>query len=725
MYAQVTRLQCWKSEHTDQTCEDALGLNLSHGLLTVADGVGTTLFSNIWARHLVEHFLDTPLLSDDPFEVEWWLRTAQQHFQQTLPALEGMPWNVLQKVQNEGSFSTLATVRIAASSTNPLLAQAKLLVFGDSCIFLRKAGSGTILSFPLDQAAAFDQPPICLPSKLSAFNRHFQRAAALALEVAPGDILLLATDAVARWIVSAGNAGYADQCAAFMAIVAQTPASWPIFIAGCRASEAMVDDDCTAVVLHLGAEAEAGWTELGSTVVHRAEVRAWRKHAFLQAVQNQNKELAALFFGDGADLEMEGIVFPEEQRQQARAVADALREVLSVLRREVNGPLALQKVTPIWLKHASLLLDEPCAASVCKTLARLGVMLHDGFSSGAARQDLRVFVKSQEQLELERRLRQALSLDRDEAIAEMYYVIHNTVYETQITCSLPEQQRIQRALQNVEIQQRLRRALASQRLDQMAIAADLVARDLSLLTVEEQQIMLLACRFVDAWRAQDDDALLDAVAAVADSPYQNTLSFSDQEKAAIEYALQQREARREQENQQWFQEKLLPVQEPPPSTGKIPPVSEWWFRKVSHVKRAYLLHWVYQRASLEESEQMALDDLVNAPLIQEGISLANRTGATVPLLPEMLLPDIFQAFIQDPLTNYSELRQQQELTDGQIKDILLMFLNRQLFEEYLLWEQSTKLEDWLQVVHGCDGQEFQLRVELTSPWVKTLRWWKG
>jgi len=52
MFAQVTRLQYWKSEHDEQTCEDAYGESVTDGLFAVADGAGTTLFSNIWAKIL-------------------------------------------------------------------------------------------------------------------------------------------------------------------------------------------------------------------------------------------------------------------------------------------------------------------------------------------------------------------------------------------------------------------------------------------------------------------------------------------------------------------------------------------------------------------------------------------------------------------------------------------------------------------------------------------------
>ena len=162
-----------------------------------------------------------------------------------------------------------------------------------------------------------------------------------------------------------------------------------------------------------------------------------------------------------------------------------------------------------------------------------------------------------------------------------------------------------------------------------------------------------------------------------------------------------------------------------PASSGVPAISEYWFRKVCVIKRAYLLHWVYQKVSDSELEQITLDDLVNAPLVHNGILQANRSGSSVPLLPEVLLPDIFQAFKSNPMINYGNLVQEHGLSDGQIKEILLIFLNRQLFEDYLLWEQSLGLEDWLQITHGCGPEEFRYRIEQACPWVISLRWWKG
>ena len=77
---------------------------------------------------------------------------------------------------------------------------------------------------------------------------------------------------------------------------------------------------------------------LGVTTEHSKAIREIRKKEFSSAIETGNKELVAITYGDGEDLTLEGVTTPQEQIQYARKVADALREVLEVLRQEINGP---------------------------------------------------------------------------------------------------------------------------------------------------------------------------------------------------------------------------------------------------------------------------------------------------------------------------------------------------------------------------------------------------
>jgi len=373
MLAQVTTLRYWKSEHSEETCEDASGENTGAGLFAVADGVGTTLFSDAWANFLVRHFLHIPLLSNDPFEVEWWIRLAQEQFKHEFPINDNMTWNAQQKIQSQGSYTTLATLRFSASDV--MHTDANVLVFGDSCVFVSNPAVEHIFSFPLRQAEEFERAPICIPSKPGAFNRYFHQCHIASLELAPDDVVVIATDAVAKWIVSAGGGRYSDKKRALQEVIQQSTASWSSFIQECRAKKEMVDDDSTALIIALYPNTASQGIALGTTTSHSQQVRESRKQEFMQFLKEQHKERAAICFGDGRDLLEEGIVVSRDDMLLARKVADAQREILAILRQEVNNPNVVAIMTPVWQKHVHLLYQEPCAENIRNTLAHLGVPL--------------------------------------------------------------------------------------------------------------------------------------------------------------------------------------------------------------------------------------------------------------------------------------------------------------------------------------------------------------
>ncbi len=371
MLAQVTTLRYWKSEHSEETCEDASGENTEAGLFAVADGVGTTLFSDAWANFLVRHYLHIPLLSNDPFEVEWWIRLAQEQFKHEFPINDNMAWNAQQKIQSQGSYTTLATLRFSASDVTHT--DANVLVFGDSCVLVSNLAVEHIFSFPLRQAEEFERAPICIPSKPGAFNRYFHQCHVTSITLAPPDVVVIATDAVAKWIVSAGGGRYSDKRKAFQEVVQQTTASWPNFIQECRANKEMVDDDSTALIVALFPDTASQGITLGTTTSHSQPVRESRKQEFMRFLKEQNKERAAICFGDGTDLLAEGVQVSSGDMLSARKIADAQREVLAILRQEINNPNVVAIMTPVWQKYAYLLYPEPCAENIRKTLSRLGV----------------------------------------------------------------------------------------------------------------------------------------------------------------------------------------------------------------------------------------------------------------------------------------------------------------------------------------------------------------
>ncbi|QBD80785.1 hypothetical protein EPA93_34390 [Ktedonosporobacter rubrisoli] len=377
MFAQISNFQYWKSEHDAATCEDYSGYNGVRGLFAVSDGAGTTLFSNWWAELLVKQFLAVPLLGSDPFEVEWWLRRAQNAYRlqrEHLAGQDSASWNAYRKIQNEGSQATLTTMRLI--DIDAAAARAELLAIGDSCIFVKKATSPELQAFPLSTEQDFELSPLCLPSRPGMFKRSFHSVQRQQVQLQAGDTVVLATDAVARWIMGSGGGAYTAPEQALQELLAQNSASWPGFIEEQRRTQHMVDDDCTALIVKLYMEPQqiGSYQQLFPTTAHEQDIRQERKRDFEQALAEQNKEMLAIFYGDGNDLKLEEVVYPQSALEEARQVADAFQTVLFALRAALNSPDLISRMRPIWQKYAPLLEAEPCAAQLRQSLLHLGVL---------------------------------------------------------------------------------------------------------------------------------------------------------------------------------------------------------------------------------------------------------------------------------------------------------------------------------------------------------------
>jgi hypothetical protein len=399
MLVQVKQLLYWKTEHGNASnCQDAPSYDPAQGLFAVADGASTSLFPALWARILAQHFVTTPLMSDDPFEVEWWVRIAQNEYKQRVPTIhKSVAWNVKEKMRNQCSDSTLATLRITKADN--ATAQAMLLVFGDSCILRGDTGKETVSSFILQTPSEFNRAPLCIPSDLKHFNRDFHRCQTKAITLNTSDQVIIATDAVARWILGRGE--MPDIWNAFQQVYQCSIDDWYMFVEGKRQCKEMVDDDSTALVLtfceHSALQyptADRGNEEnqislptfshrgkpdgfaLGCVNRHSAEVITQRKAAFEEAAKSDDKRLLAIAYGDGNDLSSVTTTPPLDTIDiaHAREVANALKEVLGTFSAAQNSPSLVQKVKPVWDKYSHLLQDEPCAANLRETLRNNGII---------------------------------------------------------------------------------------------------------------------------------------------------------------------------------------------------------------------------------------------------------------------------------------------------------------------------------------------------------------
>jgi len=360
MFTDVTILTWGKSDHgSPDTNEDAAQAAPGRGLFVLADGAGTTLFAREWARLLAQQYIQTPLLSADPFELQWWLELAQQRFQPGDTA--SLPW-ALQRKAREGSAATFAALGITA--VRKTSARAHLFALGDTCVFVGNTRTHALRSFPLEDAHAFLRAPLCLSSLPRKFDRGAHHCRVLSLELGLHDIVLLATDAVACWLLR-----YADQQArwqAFLGLAGMTEETWHPFLTGCRTRQDMQDDDATIMIVrfHDTPIGEA----LGCTVAREPAVAAHREQALLEAIHAQDKERMAILYGDGRDFQQARRLLSPDKIADARAVAQALNDVRQTYFQTFQREDAALQVARAWSKHEALFGRPENHASVERLL---------------------------------------------------------------------------------------------------------------------------------------------------------------------------------------------------------------------------------------------------------------------------------------------------------------------------------------------------------------------
>jgi hypothetical protein len=368
MQASVAVLRYWKGENDVESCEDSAAFDLGRGLFAIADGVGTASFSDIWAKVLVQHFISVPLLSTDPFEVEWWLGLAQQAFRASAPDPESLDAAFVEKAR-KGSGSTIAALRFdwAGEST----AWAHLLAVGDSCAFVLRSAAEDTWSFPLTSHEEFRQHPVTLPTK--DFDRRFHLVRDQRVKLCNGDVVVLATDAVAEWILGSGSGRRNGRATALRNLIDCSSESWAAFIESLRGQGSIRDDDSTAIVVHLVADRpaleEEGTGCLGSTTGLGQSVISDRQRQLDSAICSGDSIRMAVLVGDRST---SGVRAPGvDVVAAARAVADAFVDVLAATRTNLENPPA---IAPVWARHAPVLRDEPGTVNLIKSLTELGVI---------------------------------------------------------------------------------------------------------------------------------------------------------------------------------------------------------------------------------------------------------------------------------------------------------------------------------------------------------------
>jgi len=202
--------------------EDGAAYSRQSGWFAVADGASTGSNSREWAFTLTNAFItakDDKVFDDTTTGfVDWVVRTRKSFDPQADSFLPSKAPKWVQVAGSQrGSYATLLAGRIADGKV-------RAVAVGDCCLF-RLSPSGTVRSFPLNSPTDFGSSPQLIRSKqsddatlTSAVRRYEQ-------ELDPGDVVFVASDALAEWLTrqirnrpvwqmlaKIGHGGFQDLC---------------------------------------------------------------------------------------------------------------------------------------------------------------------------------------------------------------------------------------------------------------------------------------------------------------------------------------------------------------------------------------------------------------------------------------------------------------------------------------------------------------------------------
>ncbi len=185
-----------------QDCEDYFAWNPASMKFAMADGASSSIFSDIWARELTRSsiYAGESIMDGIDGSAEVMIKTARRSWYKTIQ-WNTLPWFLRNKAVS-GSYSTLLILQMA-----PLASSFRYSAYavGDTCLFKVKKNR-IVSSFPLSLPEQFGISPKLvwsgkgspLPCDISVQVPEFQRDAGL---IEHGEMLVLSTDAVSRWLL--------------------------------------------------------------------------------------------------------------------------------------------------------------------------------------------------------------------------------------------------------------------------------------------------------------------------------------------------------------------------------------------------------------------------------------------------------------------------------------------------------------------------------------------
>ncbi|MCA9246430.1 MAG: protein phosphatase 2C domain-containing protein [Planctomycetales bacterium] len=245
--------------------EDAYSLDPEAGQAAICDGVSSAIFSGVWARILAASLAGAPPDIETPGEFDNWLKACRKAWRDSVDQAD-LAWHQKAKLE-EGAASTALWIELFPDDTDAGSQggyRFRCRAVGDCCL-LHVRNEHVLSAFPMDSSGAYEQDPVALRTRVAKQDAP-PTIESVEGECQTGDLLVLATDAVAAWAVRRLESGEQPE---FEWMWNWRDEDWRAFIVGLRDENRIRHDDSTLLLLKVLPAAPDGQTEVANQTLDR------------------------------------------------------------------------------------------------------------------------------------------------------------------------------------------------------------------------------------------------------------------------------------------------------------------------------------------------------------------------------------------------------------------------------------------------------------------------
>ena len=243
------RFQTAKAGNRPEECEDASRISYPYtagpARIALCDGASESAFAREWAQILTRAFVYSPfdLYSLDDLALGLWLGQRETEWNRVVP-WERIPWHGEAKTR-AGALATLLGMVISQTPDPSGAYPWQAVAVGDCCLFVVH-DDALALSFPLEDSGQFNNTPALICSNHANNGRLWNGVHQYRGECLPGDAIILASDALACWILQERESG-GRPWETLLSLDSEK--EWSNWVAGKRDERAMRNDDTTLIAV--------------------------------------------------------------------------------------------------------------------------------------------------------------------------------------------------------------------------------------------------------------------------------------------------------------------------------------------------------------------------------------------------------------------------------------------------------------------------------------------